>query len=379
MILIITQEFYVRCRASQELIFAQIPWATAGAERSRDLLNVIAEKRTQADLHPKELQEVTTEERLLAALLGSNEELLEALRMYDDMQRMTIHADEVIELERISIHSKVSIFIGAFSIPNLLFYQHSSIDSMSFAKPSSTSSSASPSPLPSRSASFEIVSSNNASPPLPSAKVNHPTTLIPGHAQSLAPPPPAPHGPRLLAASAVAFPRSRTPSPERPVSAIYDSSPQKNREVAEAYYSSEDETDFDTTQTPMGLSEKALGKRRVLDTDRDRECSNIDTEPHLPSYQQEYLTLATVSSETIKKRHTLRIRWTWMQKTIITGRCGTSRFDMCMMLQQRGHRRGSSTSYRPWSMRCINVCSSSGYNYFESPSRDGHAVVRDSF
>jgi hypothetical protein len=31
----IFQEFHLKCCSSQELIFAQIPWATAGAEQSR--------------------------------------------------------------------------------------------------------------------------------------------------------------------------------------------------------------------------------------------------------------------------------------------------------------------------------------------------------
>lgn len=102
-----TQEFHVRCRASQELIFAQIPWATAGAERSRDLMTVIAEKRS--DSHPKAPPEATTEEQLLAALLVANEEIIEALRLYDDMQRMTLYTDEVLDSDRLTLHSKVRI------------------------------------------------------------------------------------------------------------------------------------------------------------------------------------------------------------------------------------------------------------------------------
>lgn len=123
--------------------------------------------------------------------------------------------------------------------------------------------------MPSRPSSVENLSSKAASPPTAASKANHPVILTPGHIQSLAPPPPAPHGPRLLAA---AFPRSRTPSPERPISIILDSSPRKNKTIADIYESSDDEEKYDAMRSPIGLSEKALGKRRVIDHERDREC-----------------------------------------------------------------------------------------------------------
>lgn len=87
-----SQEFYARCRASQELIFAQIPWATSSAERSRNNTvpyNELAdhEKSNVLDLS-KDPSELTVEEQLLAALLISNEELVESLRMYDDWERI---------------------------------------------------------------------------------------------------------------------------------------------------------------------------------------------------------------------------------------------------------------------------------------------------
>lgn len=102
------QEFYARCRASQELIYGQIPWASAGAERSRLAAgrgSPQAQKRTRsgdtddqrfpvtrsdsADSHV----EATQEELLLAALLKSNEELTDALRQYDDLERVGIERD----------------------------------------------------------------------------------------------------------------------------------------------------------------------------------------------------------------------------------------------------------------------------------------------
>ena len=38
-------------------------------------------------------EHLTTEEKLLAAILASNEELLEALRQYDDLERVGIERD----------------------------------------------------------------------------------------------------------------------------------------------------------------------------------------------------------------------------------------------------------------------------------------------
>lgn len=101
------QEFYARCRASQELIFAQIPWASAGAERSRLAAgrgrtnpkeSRPSVESTRSYSTPKldsdrESVRSTPEEQLLAALLGANEELLEALRLYDDLERVGIERD----------------------------------------------------------------------------------------------------------------------------------------------------------------------------------------------------------------------------------------------------------------------------------------------
>lgn len=96
----------MKCRTSQELIYAQIPWASAGAERSRlesgrppkaplsnrnESYPDLAASRGSED----EPIELTTEEQLLAALLGANEELLEALRVYDDLER--VGAERMVE------------------------------------------------------------------------------------------------------------------------------------------------------------------------------------------------------------------------------------------------------------------------------------------
>jgi len=252
----IIREFYVRCRASQELIFAQIPWATAGAERSREQqLSIIEKKRTiSPNLAGQENTEITTEERLLAALLATNADLLEALRMYDDLKRLLAEPDE-------------------WAVSTHRHSNHSSIDSMSFAKPSSTSSSASPSPASSRASSMIEVPPESI--PNPAVKGAHPTTLTPGHQQSLAPPPPAPHGPRLLSPN---LPRSRSPSPEQPSSLYHGHSPRKNRSIVDTYaVSVSDDEELDVISPPAGLSEKALGKRRLVNNEADRTSPTRDS------------------------------------------------------------------------------------------------------
>lgn len=111
------QEFYARCRASQELISAQIPWAFAQAEKSRQASGKTEARpregrrsserergergergeRERAPSSPKkdkgDSEHLTTEEKLLAAILAANEELLEALRQYDDLERVGIERD----------------------------------------------------------------------------------------------------------------------------------------------------------------------------------------------------------------------------------------------------------------------------------------------
>lgn len=78
-------------------MFAQIPWATSSAERSRN--NRVTsedpaghEESSVLDLS-KDPSELTVEEHLLAALLISNEELVESLRMYDDWERLGFETD----------------------------------------------------------------------------------------------------------------------------------------------------------------------------------------------------------------------------------------------------------------------------------------------
>jgi hypothetical protein len=89
------QEFLLKCRSSQELIYAQIPWASAQAERSRIARDQENENRKRTQQQNNEPQrngkpgdDETIEEKLLGNLLASNAELVEALRQYEDLVRI---------------------------------------------------------------------------------------------------------------------------------------------------------------------------------------------------------------------------------------------------------------------------------------------------
>lgn len=100
------------------MIVAQIPWASAGAERSRA---AAAAKRAgkesssdggtngkllkrQQNGAPKDASlDLTKEERLLAALLQANEELIEVFRIYEELEKMAFAEMEEKEIAKRSI------------------------------------------------------------------------------------------------------------------------------------------------------------------------------------------------------------------------------------------------------------------------------------
>ncbi|KAF8905168.1 hypothetical protein CPB85DRAFT_1315922 [Mucidula mucida] len=226
----VIQEFYLKCRQSQEIIYAQIPWATAGAERSRAAKDQ-QRKRTQSNASlpllnsphgqspdPKEL---TVEENLLAALLGANAEIVEALKQYDDLERVGMER-EAEELSRRDVRMDPRE-------RQLLEEQHQLSDPHVGI---GGSSSRSPSPAP-RSRPSSIYNLHNPQP-------------------SLAPPPP--HGPRPAG--------QRTPSPSPNNHAHYASSGGLNDEL-DSRYRKDDEL--------VVPSAKALGKRRVVESEVEEQ------------------------------------------------------------------------------------------------------------
>ncbi|KXN86678.1 TOM1-like protein 2 [Leucoagaricus sp. SymC.cos] len=68
----VVREFYRKCRASQELIYAQIPWVTVEAENSNVAGTTKGSEYTQ----------------LLDVISAANGELLEVLKQYEDMDRV---------------------------------------------------------------------------------------------------------------------------------------------------------------------------------------------------------------------------------------------------------------------------------------------------
>ncbi|KZV83821.1 hypothetical protein EXIGLDRAFT_701045 [Exidia glandulosa HHB12029] len=103
----VIKEFHTKCMASQDFIVAQIPWATANAERSRERLaeqqalaavaaaNVNGPTAAQQQLSHAE----TAEEQLLATLLFANQDLVEAFRQYDELERIGMQEAEEKEVE----------------------------------------------------------------------------------------------------------------------------------------------------------------------------------------------------------------------------------------------------------------------------------------
>ncbi|PBK71749.1 hypothetical protein ARMSODRAFT_954590 [Armillaria solidipes] len=222
----VIQEFYLKCRQSQEIIYAQIPWATAGAERSR------AEQQRKRTLSDNSLLEdapvtVTTEERLLAALLGANAEIADALQQYDDLERVGLER----EAEE---NSRRDVRMDPRQ-KQLLLEQQELLSAMGDVHIGG-SSSRSPSPAhSSRSRPVSLLHSDVSA------------------AQTLAPPP-APHGPRSPTQASV---HSRTSSPnvELTIATLTNGS--------DSYSSSSD----DSVETPIKPSAKALGKRRVIEAE----------------------------------------------------------------------------------------------------------------
>ncbi|KAF7326908.1 hypothetical protein MVEN_02584700 [Mycena venus] len=104
----VIMEFHKKCVDSQELILAQIPWASAGAERSREQAeqkertrkissNTLNSMNPNGNGNVSELSlstpVLTREEELLTDLRASNEQLLEAIKLYDDLKRLALERE----------------------------------------------------------------------------------------------------------------------------------------------------------------------------------------------------------------------------------------------------------------------------------------------
>ncbi|KAJ7780338.1 hypothetical protein B0H14DRAFT_3586294, partial [Mycena olivaceomarginata] len=229
-------EFHKKCTDSQELIFTQIPWASAGAERSRAAKDQDERERvrtrkistnTLSSMNPNgtgpgygnangSLTDLATpvstrEEDLLADLLAANEQLLEALKLYDDLKRVTLEREvENLSREQVRLDPRLRQYIDE--------------DGTLYTDTVGRGGSSSRSPSPAPGAARVAVPVSAAPVPMQHPLPSHPGQLehavaayqptSPPHPQqqqqeqTLAPPPAAPHGPRLPGAVGI----SRTPS-----------------------------------------------------------------------------------------------------------------------------------------------------------------------
>jgi hypothetical protein len=308
----IIKEWHSKCLTSQDLIVAQIPWATAGADRSRaareaqQLLQQRTTKRTNGlgahnmlgrphrnkqssgEDSPVEL---TAEEKLLGAILEANEALTSVLRMYDDIERIGIEREA---LERSRQETRLD---RSKNVVDERGYVHQ-LD-LPPTTLGSTSRSPSPSPSPSPQPHFSIPAAlqpHGQLHPLPPIPVQfQPNFGTPQ--QSLALPPPAPHGPR---SPGLVTHRSHTPSPERgglgrpSLLATVPSEPLTPSDSPNGGVPKPtplgiivprrdvdgdggDRDGDENIRTPIRPSAKALGKRRVVEAEEpDPDAFNPD-------------------------------------------------------------------------------------------------------
>ncbi|KAH9996151.1 hypothetical protein BJV74DRAFT_828545, partial [Russula compacta] len=312
----IIKEWHSKCLTSQELIAAQIPWATAGADRSR----AAREAQQQQLQQPRSTKwpnglgahgaltksnrnkqgsgeespvELTPEEQLLGALLESNEALTSVLRVYDDIERIGIER-EAVERSRQEIRlDRSKNVVDERGYVHRLELPPTSLGSSS----RSPSPSPSPSPKPPHLPIPAALQPHTGQPhPLPPIPVQYqPSYGTPQ--QSLALPPPAPHGPR---SPGLVTHRSHTPSPERSglarpslLALIPNTTPTSseapNGGMSQPTHSPlgivvprrEEDGDRDhgeeDIRTPIRPSAKALGKRRVVEAEEaDPDAFNPD-------------------------------------------------------------------------------------------------------
>ncbi|KAG2145564.1 hypothetical protein BD769DRAFT_1346935 [Suillus cothurnatus] len=265
-------EFLAKCRGSQELIYTQIPWASAGAERSRNDRERNAEGNGRMKSQPDvQFKEQTLEEGLLDALLDANEALLGALRMYDDIMRV-VEEQVAVEISRrdVKMDRRVSHIDNEYLGESYPDY--------------GGGSSRTPSPMPSPPASPRqhdlppVVPSQ--AHPLPRA----PPALSPAHpyygsppqsmsTPTLLAPPPPPVGPRSPALP------SRPPSPDRSglVRPSRGNSLENTGGALDRFHMDENDVEEEEVKSPIQPSDKALGKRRVVEEPR-RESVVFDSD-----------------------------------------------------------------------------------------------------
>ncbi|TDL14857.1 hypothetical protein BD410DRAFT_796884 [Rickenella mellea] len=286
---VVIKEFYRKCLASQELIYAQIPWASSRAERSRE--------QAQATITPKGKvngnNEWTRDENLLAELLKANEELTDALRVYDDLERLGVEkevqrATEERSRHEVRLNRSVIQSMAADGELHPEYISNRDIGSSRSPSPSPqflTATTLPPQPIPqptpiypeSRPASqLHIDPSMNTS----QGQLVH-SNLIPPLRIPHGPRPPAPHSrsPSPTQSPPSSKPHSRTHSRTNSLGAIAGSAvPIMTRAHLEQVNSalSNEFPDDSNTLVAGKPSAKALGKRRVVDDELPDEQFDPD-------------------------------------------------------------------------------------------------------
>ncbi|CAE6464433.1 unnamed protein product [Rhizoctonia solani] len=228
----VIKEFREKCMKSQEIIGAQIDWATAAADRART---------DQLALNSGEIGP-TVEEQLLQALVMAHGELIDVFKTYDDLERIAISEREEAEVRA---RSKVELRLDRTKYQQLE-------GEVYMIQPESHG--------PSRSQTHTPAPPQNQAPPPGHTRrpLPQPAPSSP-HVNSLAPPPHAPHGPRPLS-------RNRTPSPNL---------------GSDARDLSTDESSQESELPPTLPSEKAMGKRRAEPPQEEEEWPDHTSLIHL--------------------------------------------------------------------------------------------------
>ncbi|KAH0834019.1 hypothetical protein J3R83DRAFT_11255 [Lanmaoa asiatica] len=282
-------EFLTKCRASQELIYTQVPWASAGAERSRTERDVHQHARTRSVTHGSQQDlilanmedvpnELTVEEELLAALLDANEALVGALRMYDDLARVaTERATEEksrreVRMDRRQLNDDFFVeppgaYTGSSDPPSPPLPSPTATPHQHFELPAVVPSPNHPLPRIPPSLVPSALAQNQPPGHYYGSQANTPTLLAPPH----------PLGPRSPAQGVTT---SRTPSPDRIPGrpSGHGSVDSDNGHVLDVIERMNIEDDVsnsdDDLRTPIRPSDKALGKRRVVEDLDDGESNN---------------------------------------------------------------------------------------------------------
>lgn len=256
----VIREYHDKCQSSQALLASQIDWATSQAKRLRELQELPPDSMPDPP-HPHA-------EQLLEAILGANHELAEALRIYDDLQRV---GEEAMLEREVEERSRRDIRLDRSQI------QYIAPDgSLQMQPPGGAGGASGPSRTPSPGLGANPYSGANSTGSQPSLNSLPPTSSYSHSAHNsqyhLNLPPlarPVPHGPRKPNA------RSRSPSPDRAMELNHFHTRSTNTLDTDRISRQTEDDSSDDPDIPFQPTAKAMGKRRMEGTNLDR-CDSDD-------------------------------------------------------------------------------------------------------